>query len=78
MLQRHFSSHVKGDMKLYQAPSRCLAYALQEPFKKELERLEEHLLLVPERVNEVAKWFNSFVIVPNLMAQCTFAWTHKM
>ena len=34
-----FSLQVKNDMKLYQVPPRHVVYALQEPFKKELEQL---------------------------------------
>ena len=34
-----FSLQVKDGMKPYQAPPKCIAYALQEPFKKDVERV---------------------------------------
>ena len=45
-------------------PPSCIAYASQEVFKKELERLQEHQTLAPQGVDKMAKWCNSFVIVP--------------
>ena len=36
-----FSCKVKDDAKPYQAPPQCEAYALQEPFNKELGRPQE-------------------------------------
>ena len=32
-----FSLQLKPDSRPYQAPPRCVAYALQKPFKEELE-----------------------------------------
>ena len=32
-----FSLQVKPDSKLFQVPTRCVAYALQKPVKEELE-----------------------------------------
>ena len=36
-----FSLQLKLDSKPYQAPPRCVAYALQKPFEEELERLQK-------------------------------------
>ena len=35
-----FSLQMKPDSKPCQSPMRCMAYALQKPFKEELERLQ--------------------------------------
>ena len=50
-------------MKPYQLPPRCVAYVLLEPFKKELERLQEHQILSPLNVDEMAEWYTRFVTV---------------
>ena len=52
-------------MKLYLAPLGHTAYMLQEPFKKELEGLQEHQRLAPQGVDKTAEWSNSFAIIPN-------------
>ena len=36
-----FLLQLKPDSKPYQVPPRCVAYALQKPFKEELEQLQE-------------------------------------
>ena len=36
-----FPLQVKRDSKPYQASLRCVAYALQKPFKEELEQLQQ-------------------------------------
>ena len=60
-----FSLQIKDDMKPYQALPRCIGCAVHEPLiKKELERLQEHQILVLLGVDKTAKWCNSFVIVP--------------
>ena len=41
------SLQVKPDSKPYQAPPRHVAYALQKPFKEELERLQQQDILTP-------------------------------
>ena len=46
-----FSPKVKNDTKPYQAASRHVAYTLQEPFQKELERLQKYW--------KQKRWFNS-------------------
>ena len=53
----------KEDVKPYQVPLRCITYALQEPFRKELEKLQDQQILAPLVVDETAEWCNSFVIV---------------
>ena len=37
-----FSLEVKDDKKPYQVPLRHVAYGMQEPVKKELERQQQH------------------------------------
>ena len=59
-----FSLHLKLDSKLYQAPPRCVVYVLQKPFKEELECLQKMDIITPLRVDEMAEWYNSFVLVP--------------
>ena len=59
-----FSLQLKPDSKPYQAPPRCIAYALQKPFKEELEHLQELDITVPLGVDKMAEWCNSFVLVP--------------
>ena len=47
--------------------TRCVAYALQESFKKkkkQLETLQEHQILAQLGVDEIAELCNSFVILP--------------
>ena len=46
-----------------------VAYALQEPFTKELGRLQDQQILIPVRLDETEEWCNSFVIVPKPKAQ---------
>ena len=59
-----FSLQIKDDTKPYQAPPRCVAYVLQEPFIKELERLKEQQILAPIGIDERVEQFNNFVMVP--------------
>ena len=59
-----FSLQLKPDSKPYQAPSRHVAYALQEPFKEELRQLQEMDIITPLGVDKTSKWCNSFVLVP--------------
>ena len=58
-----FSLQLKPDRKPYQVPPRHIAYALQKPFKEELQRLQE-LDIMPLGVDETTEWCNSFVLVP--------------
>ena len=59
-----FSLQHKPDSKLYQVPLRHVAYALQKPFKEELECLQKMDIIIPLGVDELAEWCNSFVLVP--------------
>ena len=55
---------LKPDSKPYQAPPRCVAYALQKLFKEELELLQKMDIITPLGVDETVEWCNSFVLVP--------------
>ena len=59
-----FSLQLKPDSKSYQMPPRHVTYALQKPFKEELEHLQKMDVITPLGVDEMAKWCNSFVLVP--------------
>ena len=59
-----FSLQFKPDSKPYQAPSRCVAYGLQKPFKEELKCLQEMDIITPLGVDKTLEWCNSFVLVP--------------
>ena len=59
-----FSLLLKPDSKPYQAPPRHVAYALQKPFKEELECLQRMDLITPLGVEELAEWCNTFGLVP--------------
>ena len=61
-----FSLQLKPDSKPYQVPPRHMAYALQKPFKEELEWLQEQIIIIPLGVDETAEWCNSFVAVPKV------------
>ena len=58
-----FSLQLKPDSRLYQGPPRHVAYALQKPFKDELERLQQQDIITPLGVNEMSEWYNTFVLV---------------
>ena len=59
-----FSLQLKPDSKPYQAPPRHVAYALEKPFKEELECLQEMDIVTLLGVDETSEWCNSFVLVP--------------
>ena len=59
-----FLLQLKPDSKPYQAPPRHMAYALQKPIKEELKWLQELDIIAPLRVDKMAEWCNSFVVVP--------------
>ena len=48
----------------YQAKPRRVAYALQEPLKDELNRLQKQQIIVPLDVDERPECCNSFILVP--------------
>ena len=59
-----FSLQFKPNSKQYQAPPKHVAYALQKPFKEELECLQKMDIITPLGVDEMAEWCNRFVLVP--------------
>ena len=59
-----FSLYLKPDSKPFQAPPRHVAYALQKPFKDELDWLQKLDIIIPLWVDETLEWCNSFVLVP--------------
>ena len=59
-----FSFQLKPDSKLYQAPPRHVAYALQEPFKEELRCVQEMDIITSLGIDETLQWCNTFVLVP--------------
>ena len=48
----------------YQAPPSGVAYALQKPFKEELEWLQKMDTITPVGIDELTEWCNSFVFIP--------------
>ena len=60
-----FSLQLKPDSQPYQVPPRHVVYALQKPFKEELEHLQKMDIITPIGVDELVEWCNSFVLVPN-------------
>ena len=58
-----FSLQLKPNNKLHQVPPRHVAYALQKPFKEELEWLQKMDIITPLGVDETVEWCNSFVLV---------------
>ena len=59
-----FSFQLKPDSKPYQVPPRCVVYALQKPFKEELECMQKMDIITPLGVDEMVEWCNSFVLIP--------------
>ena len=59
-----FSLQLKPDSKPYRALPRHVTYALQKPFKEELEHLQRMDIITPLGVDELMEWCNSFVLVP--------------
>ena len=59
-----FSLQLKPDSKPYQATPRHVVYALQKPFKEQLQHLQELDIIVPLGVDETAEWCNRYVLVP--------------
>ena len=63
-LKTHFHLQLKQDSKPYQAPLRCVIYALEKLFQDVLEKLQKQDIIAPLGVNETSEWCNSFVLVP--------------
>ena len=59
-----FSLLVKEDGTPYQAPPRCIAYVLWDPFRKEQGHKQEQQITVALGLDETLEWYNSFVMVP--------------
>ena len=59
-----FSVQANDCEQPYQGLTRHESYTLQEPFRKELDRLQDQLILAPLGVNKTVEWHKSFVIVP--------------
>ena len=59
-----FSLQVIDNVKGYKVLPMYVTYALQEPFKKELEGLQHHHIVATVGVDEMAKLYNSFIIGP--------------
>ena len=69
---------VKPDSKPYQVPPRCIACALQKPFKEELEWLQQHDIITPLGVDETVEGCDSFVpLYQNLMQRSAVLRPHK-
>ena len=60
----YFNGTFSLQLKLNQAPLRCVAYALQKPFKEERERLQKQDIKAPWGIYETSEWCKSFVLVP--------------
>ena len=67
-----FSFQLKLDSRPYQMPPRHVAYALQKPFKDELERLQQQDIIAPLGVDKMSEWCNSFVLVPKANGKTVF------
>lgn len=63
-LEGNVKIHLKDNASSYQAPPRRVAHALQEPLKKELDRLEKDGILVGLTADEKSEWCNSYVCQP--------------
>ena len=48
----------------YVAPVHRVAHSLQEPLKKELDRLVQEDIIVPLGTDKPSEWCNSFVCIP--------------
>ena len=57
-----FSLQLKLDSKPYKSHLRHVAYALQEPFKEELERLQQQDTLTQLGIDETVEWCNSILV----------------
>ena len=51
-----FSLQVKDHSQPYQVPLRMVAYALWEPLKDNLKRLQRQQIIVPLGMDETSEW----------------------
>ena len=49
---------------IYQTPPKCMIYALQQPFKDEIDLLQKQQIIVSQDVDETLEWCKGFVLVP--------------
>ena len=68
-----FSLQIKTGSKPYHVLPRCVAYALLNQFKKELEWLQQQDIVKPLGVDETAEWCNHFVLAANPMENSDYA-----
>ena len=54
-----FSLQVNPDSKPYHMPQRCVAYALQKPFKEELEQLKQQDIITPPGMDNTAEQYQT-------------------
>ena len=59
-----FSLQMKLHSKPYQALLRQVAYALQKPFKEEVEWLQYLDITTPLGIDKTVEWCKSFILVP--------------
>ena len=59
-----FSLQVELDSKPLRTPLRCVAYAVQKPFKEKYEQLQKQDIITLLGMDEIVEWCNSFVLVP--------------
>ena len=69
-----FSLQVKPDSNPYQLPLICVSYALQKPFKEELEQFQEQDIKTPLGMNETTEWCNSFLLVTKPMERSDYVY----
>ena len=62
-----FLLQVTDDVKPYQVPIKCIAYALQELLRKELESLQDLQILAPPGTDETEVLSNTLLFLGNCM-----------
>ena len=63
VLQRHIFIADQGRCETYQPPPQCVVYALQEPFKKGLECLQQQKIIVALGVDKILELCNNLILV---------------
>ena len=59
-LENMFSLQEMDSSQPYQVSPRTVAYALYEPLKQEVDKLQKQQLIVPLGLDETSEWCNSF------------------